>query len=140
DAWCVLESLDNFFEVVGVKPALGRTFVEGKDHPRRDRVAVISNALWQRRYGGEATVTGRQVVIGGKPHTIIGIMQPLFRFPNGAEPIDVWVAGSRRADIEDRGSHNFWTIARLKPGVSLSQARAEMNTIARRLAREFPED
>src|SRR5262249_52019116 len=80
------------------------------------------------------------VVMGGKPDTIIEIMQRLFRFPNGAEPIDVWVAGSRRADIEDRGSHNFWTIARLKPGVSLSQARAEMNTIARRLAREFPED
>jgi putative ABC transport system permease protein len=139
EAVLTLEVTDKFFDVLGIKPALGRTFVEGEDQPGRDRVAVISHALWQRRYGDEANAAGRHVVIAGRPHTIIGVMSSSFRFPNGDAVIDVWVAGSRRADIEDRGSHNFWTVARLKPGVNLSQARAEMETIARRLAFEFPQ-
>ncbi len=140
EAVLALEVTDRFFDMLGVKPALGRTFVEGEDQPSHDHVAVISYALWQRRYAGDPNVMGRQVVIGARPHTIIGIMPSSFRFPNVAMLIDVWVAGSRRSDIEQRGSHNFWTIARLKPGVSLSEARAEMDTIAQRLGREFPED
>jgi putative ABC transport system permease protein len=134
-----LETTDKFFDLLSVKPALGRTFAAGEDQPGRDRVAVISHALWQRRYAGDTNVAGHQLLIGGRPHTIIGVMPPSFRFPNVADMIDVWVAGSRRTDIEGRGNHNFWAIARLKPGIGLSQTRAEMVAVASSMEREFPQ-
>ena len=135
-----LEVTAKFFDVLGVKPILGRTFVEGEDQPGRDRTAVVSYALWQRRYAGDTNIAGREVVLGGTPCTIVGVMPASFRFPTGPVPVELWVAGSRRPDIEQRGSHNFWTIGRLKPDVTLSEARAEMATIAASLAREFPKD
>src|SRR5579871_5311005 len=90
-------------------------------------------------------IAGHKVDIGGRSYTIVGVVPASFRFPtdvpNGAAlvPIDAWIAGSRRPDLEQRGSHNFWAVARLKPGVRLSQAQAEMDGIATQLAREFPD-
>jgi putative ABC transport system permease protein len=139
-----LETTDRLFDVLGAKPATGRTFLEGEDRPGREPVIVISYRLWQRRYAGDASVVGRNVDVNGRPHTIIGIMPSSFRFPNDLPgggtliPIDVWVAGSKRPDIEDRGSHNFWTVARLKSNVNLTEARTEMDAIAARLSREYP--
>jgi predicted permease len=141
-----LEATDRLFDVLGTRPAVGRTFLEGEDQPGREPVVVISYGLWQRRYAGDSAVVGRSIDVGGKPHTIIGVMPRLFRFPNDLPsgtnliPIDIWVAGSRRLDLEDRGSHNFWTVARLKSNVSLTEARAEMDAIAARLAREYPKN
>ena len=140
-----LETSDRLFDVLGAKPALGRTFLAGEDQPGREAVVVISYRLWQRRYAGDASIVGRSVELGGKPHTIIGVMQNSFRFPNDLPngtnlvPIDVWIAGSSRPDIEDRGSHNYWSVARMKPDVSLTEARAEMDAIAARLSREYPQ-
>jgi putative ABC transport system permease protein len=139
-----LEATDRLFVVLGVRPAVGRAFLDGEDQPGREPVAVISHGLWQRRYAGDPSVVGKSVNVGGKPHTIIGVMPDSFRFPNDLPygtsliPIDIWVAGSRRPDLEDRGSHNFWTVARLKPNVTLTEARAETADIAARLAREYP--
>ena len=139
-----LEATDRLFVVLGAGPTIGRTFLEGEDQRDREPVAVISYGLWQRRYAGDPSVVGRVVNVGGKPHTIIGVMPASFRFPNDLPygtnliPIDIWVAGSRRPDLEDRGSHNFWTVARLKPNVRLTKARAETADIAARLSREYP--
>lgn len=139
-----LETAGKFFDALGTSPAIGRTFLDGEDQPGRDAVVVISHSLWLRRYAGDTNITGHKVDIGGRPHTIVGVMPASFRFPNDLPdgtrlvPIDAWVAGSRRPDLEQRGSHNFWTVARLKPGVSLQQAQAEMNGIADQIAREHP--
>lgn len=147
DAESVLavEVSDRLFDVLGVKARIGRTFLEGEDQPGRDPVVVISYGLWQRRYAGDTGIAGHKVDIGGRSYTIAGVVPASFRFPmdvpNGAAsvPIDAWIAGSRRPDLEQRGSHNFWAVARLKPGVRLSQAQAEMDGIASQLAREFPD-
>jgi putative ABC transport system permease protein len=138
-----LEVTDRLFTVLRVPPLLGRTFVQGEDRPDHPPVAVISHALWQRQFGGSRTAIGRSLVVDGAAHTIVGVMPPAFAFPatvpgDNVVPIDLWIP-MRPSDLEDRGSHNFWTIARLKSGVSLERARAEMHTIADRLARTYPE-
>jgi hypothetical protein len=89
--------------------------VQVKINPGMTASAVISHALWQRRYAGDASVTGRQVLIGGRSHTIVGIMPPSFRFPTTVPLADVWMAGSTRGDIEERGSRNYWTVAASSP-------------------------
>jgi putative ABC transport system permease protein len=139
-----VEVTGKLFEVLGAKPFIGRTFVEGEDQPGHDPVVVISYSLWQRRYGGDPGIAGHQVDIGGRTHTIIGIMPASFHFPSdvpsgtSSVPIEAWIGGSRRPDLESRGSHNFWAVARLKPGVSLRQAQTEMDAIASKIAVEFP--
>jgi hypothetical protein len=106
---------------------------------------VISHVLWQLRFGSDPGVTGSRVNIEGKPYTIIGVMPAKFRFPgsipgkNYAIPIDLWIPMRAVPDLEERGSHNFWAVARLKKGVTLAQARANMDAIAANLARQYPD-
>ena len=144
EAMLGLEVTDRLFAVLGVKPALGRTFLPGEDRPGRETVAVISHGLWQRRFGGDAGLIGRRVHIEGKPYTIIGVMPSEFRFPgslpgdNYVMPIDLWIPMRTGPDLEDRGSHNFWVVARLRDGVTLAEAQANMNTVAANLARQYP--
>jgi len=145
EAMLGLEVTDRLFAVLGVKPALGRTFLPGEERPGRETVAVISHSLWQRRFGGDPGVAGRRVNIEAKPYTIIGVMPRQFRFPgsipgdNYVVPIDLWIPMRTVPDLEDRGSHNFWTVARLRKGVTLGQARADMNAVAANLARQYPD-
>lgn len=145
EAMLGLEATDRLFAVLGVKPVLGRTFLSGEDRPGRETVAVISHSLWQRRFGSDPQVTGRQVNIEGKPYTIVGVMPPQFRFPssipgdNYVVPIDLWIPMRTVPDLEQRGSHNFWAVARLKEGVTLAEGRANMNAIAANLARKYPD-
>jgi predicted permease len=141
-----LEVTDRLFAVLGVQPALGRTFLPGEDRPGRETVAVISHALWQHRFGSDPEVAGSRVNIAGKPYTIIGVMPAQFRFPNSipgdndnSVPIDLWIPMRTVPDLEERGSHNFWVVARLKKGVTLSQSRANMGDIAANLARQYPD-
>lgn len=140
-----LEVTDRLFSVLGVQPALGRTFAPGEDTPGRRHVAVISHALWQRHFGSDDSVIGRGIPINGETYTIVGVMPPTFRFPQGvpgqtgaAISIDLWLPISPTADLEERGSRNYWAIARLKPDVTLARARAAMSTIGAALAREYP--
>lgn len=140
-----LEVTDRLFSVLGVQPALGRGFAPGEDTPGRRQVAIISHALWQRQFGGDRGVIGRGVSINGETCTIVGVMPPTFRFPHGvpgqataAIPIDLWLPVRPAPDLQQRGSLNYWSIARLKPEASLPQARAEMATLAAALAREYP--
>jgi putative ABC transport system permease protein len=139
-----LETTDRLFAVLRVPPLLGRTFVPGEDAPGRPRVAVLSHSLWRRRYGADPQVVGRSANIDGASYSIVGVMPGSFRFPNAIPgetvvPIDLWIPMRASDDLQDRGSHNFWSVARLAGGASLDQARAAMARIADNLARQYPD-
>jgi len=140
-----LEATDRLFAVLGVQPALGRTFAPGEDTAARRHVATISHALWQRQFGGDRSVIGRGIPINGETYTIVGVMPPTFRFPLGlpgqttaTPPIDVWLPIRPAPGLEQRGSLMYWAIARMKRDVTLAHARAAMATIAATQAREYP--
>lgn len=144
DATIGLEATDDLFGVLGVAPIIGRAFRPGDDRPGAERVAVLSGGFWQRRFGGDPHVIGRTVTIDGVSHTVVGVMPASFRFPlnvafDSVLPIDLWIPVRQSGDLEDRFSHNFWAVGRLKPGVRLEQAQAAMRTIADNLARAHPD-
>ena len=127
----------SLFTVLGVSPVLGRTFAAEEDRPGGDtRVAVISYALWQQRFGGDPRVTAQSVELDGVLHRVIGVMPPGFDFP---DRVDVWVplAPSERYH---RGDRRLEAVARLAPGATREQADAELAGIARQLAAEYPAD
>ncbi|MBI5689959.1 MAG: ABC transporter permease [Verrucomicrobia bacterium] len=125
------------FALLGIKPALGRTFTAADAALQAPEVALISHGLWQRRFGGDPTVVDTTVTMNGQPVTIIGVMPPGWRYP---EVSDVW--SPMRPEGEKVTTRGFYWLdgrARLKPGVSLAEAQAEAETIMGALAREFPE-
>ncbi len=126
------------FPVLGVKPILGRTFTPDEDHVGKDREVVLSYGFWQRHFGGSKDVLGRTVEFNGEPYVVIGVMPSNFRFafPSWATRTEVW--GPLPVNPEDRVVNSKRLFARLKPGVSLEQARAEMATITARLEKQFP--
>jgi putative ABC transport system permease protein len=126
----------NFFAVLGVRPALGRAFTEEEDRSGA-AVTVISYGLWQRRYGGSPDVIGSDAMMNGSRRTIIGVMPRGFVFRN--RDIDFWNPMQfTAAETAARGSHYLNVVARLAAGVTLEQARQEMESIARRLEEQFP--
>jgi putative ABC transport system permease protein len=131
----------NFFDVLGVKPALGRSFLPEEDHANSNRVCIINYGLWQRRFGADPKIIGRQVTLNGDSYTIIGVMPQGYRF---GTPTDVFVPiGLREATemINNRDNHpGIYTYARLKPGVTFEQAETEMKSIAQRLAQAYPKE
>jgi putative ABC transport system permease protein len=123
--------------VLGVNPAFGRGFLPDEDQPGRDRAALLSYALWQRRFGGDPSVIGRVIELDSKAYTITGVMGKDFEFP---VPTDLWVPLALGPEERtDRASRTLHVIGRLKPGVSLPQAQSEISTIATRLARAYPQ-
>lgn len=127
----------NFWQIVGAKPLIGRTYTVEEDQSAA-RVAVISYTLWQRRYGGDGKVIGRKVLLSDEPFTVIGVMRPEFSFPNRRTEIWTPVAFTP-ADLAQRSSHFLMCVARLKPGVTVEQASAEMRVIAQRLEERYPD-
>jgi len=126
----------DFFPVLGVQPLLGRVFPESEDHPAPD-VTVISYALWQRRFQGDPDIINRKILMSGSSTTVIGVMPPSFNFPNTLT--EFWSpAGFTPADLANRGSHFLQVVARLKSGVALEQARAEVTAIMARLEKDYP--
>jgi putative ABC transport system permease protein len=127
----------DFFRTLGITPVTGRYFAEGEDRSGADGVAVISHALWQRRFGGERDAVGRSVTVDGRVLTVIGVATPDFHFPERA---DVWVPVSHdAADIlENRGLHAYGVIGRLSPGETLDRAAASLRSLATRLGGEYP--
>ena len=128
----------SLFVTLGVRPLLGRTFTEEEaeiDHPAP--VMVLSYPLWQRRFGADPSVLGKQVRLSGSNMTIIGVMPPDFQYP--LQETEYWVPlGINHFQLE--GSPRFFTVAaRLNPGVSVQQAQAEMDAIGAQLARDFPD-
>lgn len=125
----------DLFAVLGVPPILGRSFAPEDDRVGVPGVVLLGHELWQRRYGGDSSVVGRSVRINGEPHTVIGVMPPRFKFP---EFSDLWVPLVPHAYGRSRAERDIGVVARLKFGVPVAQADAEMRTIARGLEREHP--
>jgi putative ABC transport system permease protein len=127
----------NFFDVLGVQPMAGRMFT-GEEDRTGAQLAVISYALWQRRYAGDTTAIDREILINNQKYTIIGIMPRDFAFRDRL--LDFWIPiHFPPSDLVNRGSHFLNVVARLKPGVSLAQARENMSDIARQLEAEYPD-
>jgi predicted permease len=130
------------FELLGVAPRLGRTFTAEEDQGGRDRVVVIGDGLWKRRFGGDPHIVGRTVILDAVPRTVIGVMPPGFRFPEGPEhhatvgpfpPAEMW-RSMALADWERtcKGCFNFGMLVRQRPGVSAGEAAAELAAILHR--------
>jgi putative ABC transport system permease protein len=128
-----------FFEVIGTRPALGRILTESDHHPTSAKVVVISHALWQSLYGGDAGVIGRAMTLDHEASTIVGVMPPGFRFPDGA---DLWGAVEPvvpAAALENRGMQWMVAVGRLSDGVTFDQARAALDaTVAGLIAEHKP--
>jgi putative ABC transport system permease protein len=123
------------FELLGVAPKLGRTFTAEEDRPETNNVVLISDSLWQRRFGSAESVIGQSLTVNAKARTIIGVMPAGFKFPETAE---LWVPMALNEKMFTRTDHGLNAIARLKPNVTLGQAQAEMNNIARRIEEQHP--
>ena len=128
----------NFFSVLGVQPIYGRVFLPEEDQPGKNKEIVLTYKLWQSRYGSDPNVVGRTVTLDGTPYVIIGVMGPKMTKPDFAQ---AWTPlGLTAQEAAVRGEHHFMSVARLKSGVTLQQAQAEMNTISHRLEQAYPAD
>ena len=128
----------NFFAVLGVQPIYGRVFLPEEDQPGKNKEIILTYKLWQSRYGSDPNVVGKTVTLDGTPYNIVGVMGPKMTKPDFAQ---AWTPlGLTAQEASVRGEHHFLSVARLKPGVSLEQAQAEMNTISQRLAQDYPAD
>jgi putative ABC transport system permease protein len=126
----------NYFALLGAKPALGRTFAPGEDQPGNDLV-IVSHGEWQKRFGGDSKVVGQNVELNAKKYTIIGVMPNGFAMPVRTDywrPLDMSGKG-----LGERGSHWANAIGRLKPGVSIQKAEADVKVIAARLEKAYPD-
>ena len=132
----------NFFSTLGVQPMLGRGFSEAENKPGSPPVMVISHGLWQRQFGSSSDVIGKSITYNGEPWTVIGVMPAWFDF-YGRTNInnDVFVPLGYLNNLEfmqDRNSHTVRVTARLKPGVSIEQARSELSALSARMATQYP--
>ncbi len=129
----------NFFQVFGVQPLLGRGFLPEEDRPGGSKVAVLSYHLWQSRYGGDRNVINREIVLNGEKHAVVGVMPAGFHFLEN--DVRLWVPlAMDQEDLANRGGHYLQIVARLKPGVVLSQAQADMNAVMRRIVTDHPRE
>jgi putative ABC transport system permease protein len=127
-----------FFKVVGVKAAAGRTFLPEEEEPGRDQVVILSYGLWQRRFGADPNILGSKITLDGKGYTVVGIMPSDFNFPQGGS--ELWTPlAMTTAQLSQRSGISLNVLGRLKPDVTLAQARAEMETIAGRLSQQYPD-
>ena len=128
----------NLFDVLGVNPLMGRVFTADEERIGNHRVVVLGNGLWRRRFGGDPNIVGQQIMVSDVSRTVIGVMPADFKYPH--KDAEIWVPlavddNARRA----RGSFAYYSIGRLKPAVSIEQARAEMGSIASSLASQYPD-
>ena len=128
----------NFFDIVGVSPILGRGFVRGDDAKGAGLTIVLSQRLWRSQFGSDPAVIGRELMIDGRPHTVIGVV-PRIAIPRDN---DVWlpfIPENGEGDPSSRGAHFLSGVGRLAPGASVERAALELSQIARRLASQYPE-
>ena len=127
------------FDMLGTAPLLGRTFQAGEDRPGAAPVVVLSHGLWQRRFGGDTGIVGQRLALDGVSYEVIGVMPPEFQFPLfWAMKAEMWGPLALADRTGARASRSLRVFGRLKPGVTLGQAQAEMGAIARRLAEAYP--
>lgn len=138
------------FRVLGVRPQLGRGFLDEEDPEGHNQVAVISDSLWKRRLSADPAIIGRKITLNGRPHVVVGVLPPGFQFPGQN---DLWIRaglgaktevfqplGYSKNDFEEiNGDYNWAAIARLRPGVSRQKALAELNVIQADISKRIPE-
>jgi predicted permease len=137
---------DNYFSALEVQPALGRLIAAAESQPGEQPVLVLGYSYWRKRFGGDPRVIGKQVRVNGSPVTIVGVVPKQFHGAIAVTEMDVYLPWSSGASIEqgsgnlvtDRNSRTMRVLARLKPGVSFSQAQAYVDVIAARLAKQYP--
>ena len=127
------------FDVLRVRPALGRAFLPEENVTGSDMVALLSHGFWQRSFGGDPNVVGLTILINGQPLTVIGVMPDGHDFEFAPAPPEIWVPLTFSPPQMLRTEHFLRVLARMAPGVGLDQARAEMETVSRQLADAWPE-
>ena len=130
----------NLFSVLGVQPAFGRSFMSSDDRPEARAVVMLSWGLWKRRYGGDPAILGKNILLDAKSYTVIGILPAWFTYPDAK--VQLWTAVYHEKSpelMQMHTAHNFDVIARLKQGVTIPQATAELNAIQGQIRRQFPD-
>ena len=126
----------NFFETLGVRPVAGRTFTPDEEKPGHDQVVVLSQGLWERRFGSDPSLLGKAITLDEVSYTLVGIMPKSLDFPTTAE---YWMPLAQDPKWHSiRSLHNLVVVGRLKDGISISQARAEMSAVAAQLGESYP--
>jgi putative ABC transport system permease protein len=135
----------DLFPLLRAQPGLGRTFLAKEDEPG-NRVVLLSHAIWQRRFGSDPMVLGRTITLDAHDYEIVGIMPPGFQFPVQNEPVEIWTTIAIERNTEggqpvtaQRGNHFLQAVARLKTGVSIEQAQANLDTISAALTKAHPD-
>ena len=125
-----------YFKVFGAEPELGRTFLPGEDELGKHHVAVISHAIWASQFGSDPSIVTRTVLLNNEPHTIVGVLPARSAFDRA--PVQIWRPLAFRPSNMTRDFHWMISFARLKDGVTLAQARANMDAIGKRIENDFP--
>jgi predicted permease len=134
-----LKVTQNLLPLLGIPPLLGRLFVPGEDRQGAEHEAILSYRLWQRHFSSDPGILGKPITLDGEAYTVVGVMPPAFKFaPFWATHAELWVPDAFGNSIHDRGGNHLRVFARLRPGVTLEQARAEMATISGRLEQQYP--
>jgi predicted permease len=129
----------SLFPILGVEPQHGRLFDAADDRPGAPGVLLLSHSLWLREFGGDRAAVGARVRLDDEPFTVIGVMPPGFSYPSRDTPLWIPARLGTGGPFDDRDNHYLWTLARLRPGLSMEQAQAEMDLVAARLAAAYPE-
>jgi putative ABC transport system permease protein len=131
----------NFFDVLGVSPALGRAFMAEEDKPGAERAAILSHGLWQRRFGGDPGIVGKPLTLSDESYTVVGVLPQEFEWQG---PVDIWVPIGLSAGagvMQNRGNHpGIYVVGLLKPGVTVEGARADMKDVVGRIAQQYPQE
>jgi putative ABC transport system permease protein len=140
----------NIFAVLGIQPRLGRSFLEGEDRSGHDRVAILADSLWRRRFHSDPSIVGRKILLNGSPYEVVGVLPASFRYPVSAGFAGLAAAaktevfrplGYENDDLKlHMGDFNYWVTARLRPGVSISKARAELNVVQAGISAGLPDN
>jgi putative ABC transport system permease protein len=134
-----LRVTQNLLPMLGIEPMLGRLFIPGEDRKGSEHEAVLSYRLWQRRFNRDPNVLGKAITLDSQGYIVVGVMPPSFKFaPFWATRAELWVPMAFGDRIHNRDGASLRIFARLKPGVALAQARADISTIAGRLERQYP--
>jgi len=137
-AWGVQVSTD-FFQMLGLKPILGRDFLSDEGTPGHEQVVLITYSLWQRRYGGDPAILGKPILIDSKPYTLVGILPKDFSMFGTSTSLDLWLPFAFNRAQLNREDHELLIFGRLNDGVTLRQAQAEMETIQAQLKKQYPD-
>ena len=130
----------NFFPMLGVQPALGRLFQPSDDTPEANATVVLTWGLWKRRYGGDPNIAGKTLLLDARQYTIIGVLPAWFAYPD--TQVQLWTPlyhERSRANMRMFVAHNFDVVGRLKPGVTIPQANAELNAIQAAIRKQYPQ-